>query len=272
MRLAGKVAVVTGGTRGIGKATVERFAEEGAKVVFSGRNSEEGSAIESALRQQGREVWYVRADSSVESDVAELIAAAVEHGGRLDVLINNAAPADFARRGVTGLADAPVHEVTNEAVDAIFTSGWYGALWAVRYAVREMLKNGSGSIVNLSSAGSWIGFAGTPVYSATKGAINTLTKQVAVDYGKYGIRSNALIVGSVPKEPHLKAKVEAERSDRQARALAGKLMTPRIGTGRDVANAALFLASDESEFVTGALVPVDGGMTTYWFREVQGWE
>lgn len=270
MRLEGKVAVVTGGTRLIGRATVERFAEEGAHVVFSGRNTDDGDQLESELRDRGHTVRFVRADSGIEDDVRNLIETAVADGGRLDVLVNNAAAADLARAGgLNGLEDQPIHEVTDEAIDTIFGVGLYGVLWACRYAVRQMLKQGSGSIINLTSPQTEMGYPAVPIYSASKGALHALTRQMAVDYGRFGIRSNALLPGLIPTADGLRP-ARAVRTE--ADALAGNLTTPWVGEPRDLANAALFFASDEAKFVTGAMLAVDGGLTTFFGLAMQGWD
>lgn len=259
--------MVTGGTRGIGRGIVERFAEEGARVVFSGRDADLGSDWERSLRGSGLEVWFVRADSGIQDDVRGLVSAAIARGGQLDVLVNNAAAAEYDRGGVDGASDRPIHEVTDEVCDIILRVGLYGVLWACRYAVRDMLTRGAGSILNISSVATARGFPGTPIYSASKGALNALTKQMAVDYGRYGIRSNAILVGFVPA-PGQTHPVSPSSDG----ALTGSLVAPWVGEPRDIANAALFLASDEAKLVTGALFEVDGGMASYWGGAMQGWD
>lgn len=236
--------------------------------MFSGRNADEGADLEHLLQDRGFEAWFVRADSGVQDDVRALIGSAIAHGGRLDILVNNAAAVDYDRPGgVDGAYDLPIHEVTDEVCENILRVGLFGVLWACRYGIREMLKVGSGSIINVSSAVTELGHRGTPIYSASKGAVNALTKQMAVDYGRFGIRSNALIVGFVPKpgQPHPVGPDGAEA------ALSGSLVAPWIGVPRDIANAALFLASEEGSFVSGALLAVDGGYTSYSAHSMQGW-
>lgn len=268
MRLEGKVAVITGGTRNIGRGMVERFAEEGARVVFSGRNPQEGNELEKLIRDRGFDATFVRADSSVREDVRGLIETAINNGGRLDVLVNNAAAADFDRPGgVDGEADQPIHLVTDKVIDGLLGVGLYGVLWACRYAVRQMLKQGSGSIINLSSTVSVQGYPGTPLYSVSKGAIDALSRQMACDYGRFGIRTNSLLPGFVPKI----GQAHPEGPDKATGALTGSVVTPWIGEPRDLANAALFLASDESQFVTGTVLVCDGGLTTMVGTAMQGW-
>lgn len=259
MRLDGKVAVVTGGTRGIGRGTVERYGEEGAQVFFSGRNAEEGGEIQRSLRDRGLDVTYVRADSSVEDDVRGLIGKAVDSGGRLDVLVNNAAAADYDRiGGVNGAIDQPIHAVTDDVIHGILGVGLYGALWACRYATREMMKAGSGSIINLSSPVAVLGYPGTPIYSVSKGALDALTRNMAADYGRYGIRTNSVIPGYVPTTWQ-----HYPQGPGREGAPHGKMLSPWLGKPLDLANAMLFLASDESEFITGAVIAVDGGLSTF---------
>lgn len=270
MRLEGKVAVVTGGTRNIGRATVERFAQEGARVVFSGRNPDEGREVERQLRDRGLEVHYVRADSADENDVRNLVGTAVAEGGRLDVLLNNAAVADLARPGgVGGLSDRPMHEVSDEAIEMTLRTGLYGVLWACRHSLRQMLKQGTGSIINMSSAVAWMGFPHCPIYTASKGALSALSRQMAVDYGRFGIRSNAVIVGFVPQPGQLAPKYDFGNVEA---ALSGTLVSPSTARPAALASALLFLASDEAGFVNGAEIAVDGGMTSYFGPAMQGWD
>lgn len=269
MRLEGKVAVIAGGTRSIGRAAVERFAEEGALVVFSGRNPEAGHDVERELRDRGLEARYVRADSSVEADVRNLVSTAVADGGRLDVLVNNAAVADLARGGVDGLSDRPMHEVSDEAIEMTLGTNLYGVFWTCRHALRQMLTQGSGSIINLSSGAASMGFPACPIYSASKGAVNALTKQIAADYGPFGIRSNAVVVGFVPQPGQPAPKYDDGNVEA---ALSGTLPSPSPAKAVDIANALLFLASDEARYFNGALVAADGGMTSHHGLAMQGWD
>jgi len=254
MRLAGKVAIVTGSTRGIGRACAIRFAEQGASVLVTGRSVDDGAAVEREIREAGGEATFVRTDLAHEDDVVAMVQAAVERYGRLTTLVNNAAPTELMG---PGRLDARVTDLTNEGWDAILRVGLTAVVWCCKHAIPEMAKAGGGAIVNISSAASILGTPGLDTYTAIKGALNTLTRSIAVEYAPDNVRSNGIVSGMVLTSPGAFALMDDPAIGGATRAMH----LTRLGVPDDIAYAALWLASDEAEFVTGALVPVDGGVT-----------
>ena len=244
MRLEGKVASVTGAGRGIGKGAAKRFAAEGARVVVDDVNVETGEATVAEIVAAGGDAVFVRADVSDSDQVAELFARAEQAYGALDILMNNA-------------LCATQHVMDNDwqpQIDVI-VKGTYECSLA---AIERMQPNGRGSIVNISSVNGLFGLQGIHVYSAAKGAILALTKSMAVEQGKHGIRVNAICPGSIETEvwEPILAKTPGIWDD-----IAAFYPLGRLGTVDDIANCALFLASDEAAFATGAVFTIDGGLT-----------
>jgi len=252
MRLQGKVALVTGGTRGIGRGIVEMLASQGAAVAFTGRSEHNGRAVEAAVAAAGGQAMYIRADNGVEQEVAGAVRATVDRYGRLTTLVNNAI-SDDAGSG----RDTHVDELDNTTFDNIMRIALMGTVWACRYAVPEMRAAGNGSIVNISASSSKSALPHRPAYHASKGAINALTRQLAVDYGKDDIRANTIIVGFIfTGSPVLTAILE-DPAGRAA--FARNIMVPRFGEPADIAAGVVYLASDESKYVTGTELTIDGG-------------
>jgi len=253
-RLSGEVAIVTGSTRGIGRATAERFADEGAAVVVTGRTAGAGREVESAIRGRGGRAVYVPTDLANEADVEAMVAAAVENFGKLTILVNNAAPTELMG---PGRLDRRVTELGNDGWDAILRVGLTAVIWACKYAIPEIARAGGGAIVNISSAASILGTPGLDTYTCVKGALNALTRSLAVEYAPDNIRVNCIVSGMV-----LTSEGAHKMMDDPVIGGATKAMhLTRLGLPEDLANAALFLASSEAAFVTGALLPVDGGVT-----------
>jgi 3-oxoacyl-[acyl-carrier protein] reductase len=256
MRLQGKVALVTGATYGIGATILERVAEEGAAVVFTGRSGDKGVAIQERLRGLGRRVLFVRGSVAIESDVQSAVQAAVDIFGSLTTVVNNAAATDTTG---PGRPDSHVTEITNEAFDTVMRTGVNGVLWTSKYAIPHMKAAGGGAIINISAASSLRAIDGRPAYQASKGAINALTRQIAVDYGLDGIRSNAIIVGFTPTGGEVITKMV--QNEAFISAIRRAIPSPRLGSPRDIASGVVYLASDEAEYVNGVLLPIDGGLT-----------
>jgi NAD(P)-dependent dehydrogenase (short-subunit alcohol dehydrogenase family) len=254
MRLEDKVALVTGSTRGIGRAIAVRFAREGAKVVVTGRTEDAGRDVEREIRDAGGEAIYVRTDMAQEDDVVAAVRAAVDTFGKLTTLVNNAAPTELMG---PGRLDRRVTELTNEGWDSIMLVALKAVVWACKYAIPELAAAGGGAVVNISSAASMLGTPGLDTYTAAKGALNTLTRSMAVEYAPDGVRVNCIVSGMV-----LTSEGAFKMMDDPVIGGATKAMhLTRLGLPDDIANAALFLASDEAAFVTGAILPVDGGVT-----------
>jgi NAD(P)-dependent dehydrogenase (short-subunit alcohol dehydrogenase family) len=245
-RVEGKVVVVTGAATGIGRASAEALAAAGGKVVL-GDLDETGAAVAEAI---GGDASFVLADVRSSDDVRKLVRAAVDRHGRLDGIVNNAAVA------IHGSAGEMSEEDWQRVLDVNLSGVWRG----MRFAIPEMLSAGGGSIVNMSSVQSLVGFVGWAGYAASKGGINGLTQQAAVEYASKGIRVNAIIPGTILTE--MNERIMQGSVDPQAQMDAWIAMHPmrRVGTPAEVADAVVYLISDESSFVTGTLLRVDGGM------------
>ena len=245
-RVEEKVVVVTGAATGIGRASAEGLAAEGAKVVL-GDVDAAGEAVAAAI---GGDASFVRTDVASWADVEALVRTAVERHGRLDGIVNNAAVA------IPGSAGEMSEEDWQRVIDVNLSGVWRG----MRFAIPEMLRTGGGSIVNLSSVQSLLGFVGWAGYAASKGGINGLTQQAAVEYASAGIRVNAIIPGTILTE--MNERIMRDSGDPKAQMDAWVAMHPmrRVGTPAEVADAVVYLISDGSSFVTGTLLRVDGGM------------
>ena len=236
-RLEGKVAIITGASRGIGAAAARRFAAEGAKVVLAARD---GAALEALVAEIGDSALAVQTDVADEASVKGLVEAAVARFGRLDLAFNNAAD----HHGLTPLADISV-----EDFDHTLAVSLRGVFISMKYEIPAMLASGGGAIVNMSStAGVAAGTAGLSSYVAAKHGVIGLTKAAALDYAEKGIRVNALMPGPILTRPEMEA------------ANVGQwIPMKRIGTPEEVAAAAAWLCSDESAFITGTSLAIDGG-------------
>jgi 3-oxoacyl-[acyl-carrier protein] reductase len=252
-QLEEKVIIVTGSTKGFGEAMVKRFAAEGAAVVVTGRREPEGQKIAAEIQGSGGRALYLRSDVSDEASVRDLVAGTVEEFGRVDGLVNNAMAMDQISS-----FERPVAEMDSDAFDRILKVGLYGVFWASKYAIPEMVKVGGGSIVNISSVAAVAGVASIPAYSASKGAVGALTRQMATDYGRQGVRVNSMVCGIVLAEG-LTSVIEAHPVAGPAMAAA---QLTRWGTHDDITALATYLVSDAAGFVTGAEFRIDGGWTS----------
>ncbi len=250
MRLKDKVAIVTGAASGIGQATAEVFAEEGAKVVLADIDVKLGEAATRAIVERGGAAHFVSADISSEADARRIAEEAIRVFGRIDVLVNNAAA--FVLKGLDATPEDWQHSLGVNIV---------GTAMVTRYAVEHMKKNG-GSIVNLSSISGLIAQPDFLAYSSTKAALLQMTRNMAIDLGRYRVRVNSICPGTIitpASYRHMeKLGLTLEQFDGQEGA---KTFLGRAGRPREVAYAILFLASDEASFVTGASLLVDGGYT-----------
>lgn len=247
MTFQGKVAIVTGGTSGIGRETAHQLALAGAKVVLSGRRPEEGSAVASAINAAGGVAVFVQADVSQESQVEHLVAETLRHFGRLDIAFNNA-----------GIEHAsPLTEITADDYRKVFDINVLGVLLSQKHEIPAMLKTGGGSIINTSSILGHIALPGAAIYNASKHAVEGITKTAALELAGQGIRVNAVAPGAIATDMIDRFAGEEGAESRQQ--LAARHPLGRLGQAREIAAAVLYLASDAASFTTGISLPVDGG-------------
>ena len=244
-RLDGKVAVITGAARGQGETEAELFAREGARVVLTDVLVEEGQQAADRIRAAGGEALFVKLDVSSAEEWNEVVRHTVQTYERLDILLNNAG---IAVRG--GVESTPVEEW-----DRCLDINAKGVFLGMKYAIPAMLQNGSGSVINISSTSGIVGYPGGTAYHAAKGAVRIMTKAAAAEYAKRGVRVNSLHPGIIKT-----AMTDNMAADRAA-GILDRTPMGRKGTPLEIAYGALFLASDESSFVTGAELVIDGGMT-----------
>ena len=245
-RMEGKVALISGSTRGIGRSMAEYFASEGAKVAVTGRTVEKGEKVVAAIEAAGGEAKFFPLDIFSESSVHETIEAVVSHFGALTTLVNNAAPTTEVSTTVKEL-----NQLTTDEWNTILSGTLTGnVFWASKYAWPHLAEAEGASITNISSGQSMVGISGFGAYSAAKGGVNSVTRVLAVEGAKYGIRCNNIAVG----------RVVAGRGDSGVgigEKTGGRLT--RLGNPMDIAYAAAWLASDEGAFVTGEMIVIDGG-------------
>jgi NAD(P)-dependent dehydrogenase (short-subunit alcohol dehydrogenase family) len=251
MRLEGKITIITGSGSGIGKSSALLFAKEGAEVVVVDRDVDKGKETVEEIQSAGGRAVFIKADVTDPDSVKSMVDEVITRFGRIDVLFNNA--------GISGIG--MLHEIEPEDWDRIMSVNVKGVYLPSKYAVPHMMKAQYGSIINMSSCIAEIGLARRASYAATKGAVLSLTKSMQVDYASYNIRVNAILPGTIFTpfvENYLRTSddPEAAIATLKTRQLSGELGRPE-----DVANAAVFLASDESKFMMGSPLYIDGGAT-----------
>ena len=248
MRLEGKVALISGGAQGQGAVEAGMFAREGAKVVIGDVLDAEGTRVAADIAEAGGDALYVHLDVTSESDWRQAVSTAVSSYGKLDILVNNAGIWRGGR----------VEEETVEQWDAIFEVNAKGVFLGTKVAIPEMRKAGGGSIINISSTAGLVGGSRSSAYPASKGAVRLLTKSTAIQYGKEGIRCNSIHPGAI--DTAMLRGIWATYEESEAHAMASMALD-RLGTSEDIAYGALYLASDESSFMTGSELVIDGGHT-----------
>ena len=254
-RLDGKVAIISGGARGQGATEARLFAQEGARVVLGDLLDEEGRLVEAEINEAGGEATYVHLDVTGEADWQAAVQAAVSKYGKLDILVNNAGISG----GNPGGTQVGIENATVEAWERVQDVNTKGVFLGTKYAIPEMRRAGGGSIINISSIAGLVGLAGqsSGSYAASKGAVRLLTKATAVQYARDGIRCNSIHPGFIDTPMTERSLSIPENRDSRIE----RTPLSRIGTTDDIAYGVLYLASDESSFVTGSELVIDGGYT-----------
>jgi len=251
-RLQGKVSVITGGTSGFGLATMQMFVHEGATVVIAARDEGKGNqTVREFQERTGKEIRFVRCDVSQESEVKNLVHQVMDHYKRIDIWVNNA--------GV--LIRKAFEETTEQEWDEVMATNLKGVFFCCKQVLPLMAKQGRGSLVNISSDVSLIGKGDVPVYSASKAGVTILTKSLALRYARNNVRVNVICPGTIITNMNRVFFVDIPDPGQRMKELVEKYPLERLGTPEDVAYAALFLASDEAQWITGVALPVDGGYT-----------
>jgi NAD(P)-dependent dehydrogenase (short-subunit alcohol dehydrogenase family) len=245
--MSSPVVLITGALTGIGRAAAIIFAQEGARIVVSGRRDKEGHDLASELQKRGAEAIFVRTDVRKDEDVRSLVDQTIKRFGRLDIAVNNA--------GTEG-APGPVTEQTAESFAATFDTNVLGTLLSMKHELQAMLPQGSGSIVNVSSAYGSIGAAGASVYVASKHAVEGLTKSAALEVAGTGVRVNVVAPGTTDTG----MLTRFTDTDKNKAALVSTVPLKRMATPEEIAHVIAFVASPNASYMTGASIPVDGGM------------
>ncbi|HAL62400.1 MAG TPA: short-chain dehydrogenase [Chloroflexi bacterium] len=251
MRLAGKVAIITGAGAGIGRATALLFAREGAEVVVADCDPEKGAETVSLIKENGGAAIFVQVDVSKAADVKKMVKTSVERYGKLDILINNA--------GIYAQAD--VVEAAEEEWDRLLDVNLKGVFLCSKYSIPEMIKGGGGTIVNIGSEAGIVGIKNQVAYNVSKSGVIALTKSMAIDFAAHNIRVNCVCPGTT-ETPLVKAALERAPDPAAARrALEEVRPANRLGRPEEIAAGILYLASDESLYATGSILSIDGGYT-----------
>lgn len=262
MRLKDKVCIVTGAARGIGEATAILFAREGGKVVVADMRKDEGEDVVRRIRAEGNEAIFAWVDVKDESQVIQMVETAVSAYGTVNVLVTNAGTFAINR----------LHDTTNEQWDHVMNTDLRGYFWCSKYAIPHMLKAGGGSIIMTSSVDGLVAEPDLPVYCAAKAGIMGLVRAMALDYGRDNIRVNAICPGVIDTPLNIEYFGTLPDPEKARKEFGAVHMLGRLGTSMEMAYCFLFLACDESSFVTGSSLVADGGMANFinpapWFLE-----
>lgn len=252
MRIKNRTAIITGAGSGIGRTTALLFAEEGAQVVVNDVSRENGQDTVDMIRQAGGDAIFLEADVTDAAEVESLVRLSLERWGKIDILFNNA--------GISGVG--AIHELDEALWDRVVNVNMKGVFLPCKYVIPHMMERMQGTIINMSSAVAEIGLMRRAVYAATKGAVLALTKNMQVDYAPYNIRVNALLPGTI-LTPFVERYLKESYADEEEalNTIRQRQLCGELGKPEDVANAALFLASDESKFMLGSPLYIDGGCT-----------
>jgi NAD(P)-dependent dehydrogenase (short-subunit alcohol dehydrogenase family) len=249
-RLAGKVAIVTGGNAGIGEAIAKLFAHEGAAITITGRRKTELDRVATDIMKDNGKALAVAGSVTDDGHVRDVVRQTIQQFGQIDVLVNNAGIGDFGKR---------LHEMDDATWTQVLDVNLTGVFRMTRAVVPEMLKRGRGAIVNISSIASLVGIPTLPAYAASKGALDALTRALAIDYAKDGIRCNVVNPGLIDTPMAAPLMSDPE----QLEPILSHYPIHRPGKPEEVAKMVLYLASDDAAWVTGATFPIDGGMTAW---------
>jgi len=245
----GKVAIITGGTSGIGTSTAEAFAKEGAKVVVAGRREDKGNEVVEGIGKNGGEAIFVQTDVLKADDIKNMVAKTIDAFGRLDFAVNNAGVEQYFK---------PLAEQTEEVYNLVMDTNVKGVWMSIREEIPAMLETGGGAIVNTSSIAGVVGLANGPIYSASKHAVIGLTKSIALDFAKQNIRVNVVLPAAIETpmiDRFTRGQEEAYRYFESLHPIG------RVGKPKEIADACVWLCSEKSSFVTGSSIRVDGGFT-----------
>lgn len=249
-----RVAIVTGSGANIGEACARALASAGATIVLADINEEGAGRVAADIRAAGGEAMAIGLELADESSIEALIAEAMERYGRIDILHNNAADTRMEQMA----ADAAITELAADVWDRAYTVNARGTMLMIKHVVPHMIAGGGGSIINTSSGTSILGDIFNPAYSSSKSAVNSLTRNVAAQFGKQNVRCNAILPGMIVTD-HARKMLPEE----QLQLLEKHTLLPRLGRSEDIAAMVVFLASDNASFITGQLFSVDGGITTH---------